>query len=159
LTLSSKGAEERKELFAKGVGMKTLRGLFVSLVTAAALVFTFSLVHAQNESSTSKPSTDQAKPQDAAPAGNAENGNKLYVKDGCYACHGFQAHGGGGGPRVGPNPIPYEVFAAFLRHPEEGAGMPAYTSKVLSDQELADIYAYVKSVPRPPDAKNIPLLK
>jgi len=147
--------------------MKMLRFLFVSLVAAALLAFTFSLVDAQDESSASRPSTSRAKFQDATPAsksgealgGNADNGNKLFVKVGCNECHGFQAHGGGGGPRLGPSPIPFEVFAPFVRHPEEGAGMPAYTSKVLSDQELADIYAYVKSVPHSPDAKNIPLLK
>jgi mono/diheme cytochrome c family protein len=146
--------------------MKMLRLLFVSLVAAALLVFAFSLVDAQEESSASRSSTSRAKPQDAAPtsksgeasSGNAEKGKKLYVKDGCSECHGFQAHGGGAGPRLGPSPIPFKVFAPFVRHPEEGAGMPSYSSKVLSDQELADIYSYVKSVTRSPDPKNIPLL-
>jgi hypothetical protein len=36
--------------------------------------------------------------------------------------------------------------------------MPPYTAKVASDQDLADIYAYLKSFPTPPPAKDIPLL-
>jgi mono/diheme cytochrome c family protein len=45
-----------------------------------------------------------------------------------------------------------------LRHPR--AVMPAYSEKVLSDTEAADIVAYVQSLSREPaaDAKTIPLL-
>jgi mono/diheme cytochrome c family protein len=37
--------------------------------------------------------------------------------------------------------------------------MPSYSSKVLSDAQLGDIYAYIKSLPTSPDAKNIPLIQ
>ena len=37
--------------------------------------------------------------------------------------------------------------------------MPPYTAKVLSDSDLADIYAFVKSVPQPPKLDAVPLLK
>jgi len=36
--------------------------------------------------------------------------------------------------------------------------MPPYTAKVLSDKDLADIYAFLQSVAKPPDTKSIPLL-
>jgi cytochrome c1 len=36
--------------------------------------------------------------------------------------------------------------------------MPPYTEKVVTDQELADIYAFLKSLPEPSKAKDIPLL-
>ena len=36
--------------------------------------------------------------------------------------------------------------------------MPPYTSKAVSDQELADIYAFLESIPAPPSAKSIPML-
>jgi mono/diheme cytochrome c family protein len=36
--------------------------------------------------------------------------------------------------------------------------MPPYTKKVVSDRELADIYAYLQSIPQPPAAKSIPIL-
>jgi mono/diheme cytochrome c family protein len=36
--------------------------------------------------------------------------------------------------------------------------MPPYTEKVLSNDDLADIYAYLQSIPKPADYKSIPLL-
>jgi mono/diheme cytochrome c family protein len=47
------------------------------------------------------------------------------------------------------------VFTAYVRAPRL---MPAYREKVMSDAELADVYAYIKSIPESPAAKNIPLL-
>jgi mono/diheme cytochrome c family protein len=37
--------------------------------------------------------------------------------------------------------------------------MPPYRAKVMTDQELADVYAYVQSVPPPVPPDNIPILK
>ncbi len=36
--------------------------------------------------------------------------------------------------------------------------MPPYTDKVLSDARLADLFAYIKSLPASPSADQIPLL-
>jgi mono/diheme cytochrome c family protein len=36
--------------------------------------------------------------------------------------------------------------------------MPPYQKAILSDADLADIHAYLQSVPKPPDYKSIPLL-
>jgi mono/diheme cytochrome c family protein len=36
--------------------------------------------------------------------------------------------------------------------------MPPYTAKVLSDAQLADIWAYVRTLPESRPAKDIPLL-
>ena len=36
--------------------------------------------------------------------------------------------------------------------------MPPYTDKVLSNQELADIYAFLQARPRPPAVDTIPQL-
>ena len=36
--------------------------------------------------------------------------------------------------------------------------MPPYTEKVLPNDDLADIYAYLQSIPKPADYKSIPLL-
>ena len=94
----------------------------------------------------------------AAPAGNAQHGKTLYVSDGCYECHGYAAQGGAGtGPKLGPNPIPYAAFSFQVRSPRDE--MPPYTVKVLSDADLADIYAFVQSQPQPPKPDSIPLLK
>jgi mono/diheme cytochrome c family protein len=98
----------------------------------------------------------ESKPADA-PAGNAENGKRLFLKDGCYQCHGREGQGSNmSGPRIAPNPVPLEVILSYVRKPT--GEMPPYTAKVISDQELADIYAYLQSRQRPP-AKAAAMLK
>ena len=97
-----------------------------------------------------------AQPAAAAPAGNAENGKKLFVADGCYQCHGYEAQGSSAtGPRLGPNPLPYAQLSKYVRAPT--GQMPPYTTKVLPDNELADIYAFLRS--RTPAPSTPDLLK
>jgi mono/diheme cytochrome c family protein len=95
--------------------------------------------------------------QAPAPAGNAANGYKLYMADGCYQCHGTVGQGSRGtGPRLAPEPLPYENFANQLRKPANT--MPPYTALVLSDAQLADIYAYVMSLPGPAKPEDVKIL-
>jgi mono/diheme cytochrome c family protein len=88
------------------------------------------------------------------PAVNA--GAALYRKNGCYECHVNDGQGGPQGPRLGPNPIPMPRFVAYVRNP--GGDMPPFTAKVISDDDLAKIYAFLQSRPTPPPVKDIPLL-
>ena len=94
--------------------------------------------------------------QAAAPAGRVDAGAKLYGTVGCYQCHSNEGQGGVQGPRIGPNPIPFARFSAYLRNPT--GDMPPYTSAVLSNQDLADIYAFLSARPQPPPLNSIPLL-
>jgi ubiquinol-cytochrome c reductase cytochrome c subunit len=110
-----------------------------------ALIFVSTRTTAQNAAQSSKPSETQS--------GNAENGKRLFTKYGCYECHGREGQGSSmTGPRLAPNPIPFEVFVPYVRKPMRE--MPPYTAKVLTDQELADIYTFLQSRPRPPAAKS-----
>jgi len=96
--------------------------------------------------------------QTAAPAGDAKNGRKLFAADGCYQCHGYEAQGATPtGPRLGPKPIPYAQFQKYVRQPT--GQMPPYTAKSIPDNELADIYAFLQSLPSPPAADSISALK
>ena len=90
-----------------------------------------------------------------APAGNAASGKKLYNTIGCWQCHGYSGQGGEG-TRLAPNPLPFPAFTKYVRAPSDQ--MPPYATKVVSDAQLADIYAFLKTVPRPRDSKDIPLL-
>lgn len=90
-----------------------------------------------------------------APPGNAENGKKIYSSYGCYQCHGYAAQGGAGA-RLAPRPIAFATFSRYVRRPT--GQMPPYTAKVVSDQELADIYAFLVTIPAPPAANTIPIL-
>lgn len=89
------------------------------------------------------------------PAGNAENGKRLYIRNGCYECHGYDGHGGAGA-KLAPRPMPLVALIAYVRHPT--GSMPIYTSKVMSDAELADVWAFLKTIPDGRPAKEIPLL-
>jgi ubiquinol-cytochrome c reductase cytochrome c subunit len=91
------------------------------------------------------------------PPGDANNGKRVYMADGCYQCHGSVGQGSRPtGPHLAPNPVPYAAFAAQVRHPVNT--MPPYTSVVLSEQELADIYAYLLSIPPLVDPKAAAIL-
>ena len=95
--------------------------------------------------------------QTPAPAGDPKKGQVLFEKDGCYECHGHQAQGGAAGARLAPKPIAWANFSKYVRHPT--GQMPPYTEKVLSDSELADVYAFLQSIPPPKPASDIPLLR
>ncbi len=92
----------------------------------------------------------------SAGSGNAENGKREFVKLGCYTCHGYEGQGGGAGAKLAPKPIATAALIAYVRHP--AGSMPPFTAKVVSDQVLTDIHAYLASVPAPPPVKDIPLL-
>lgn len=103
-------------------------------------------------------SAGSSKPADAAQTGNVEDGKKLFLGNGCFECHGTVGQGSTatGGTRIGPPVISFDEMVQYVHHPS--GQMPPYTSKVISDHDLADIYAYLKSQPKPQPAKNIPLL-
>jgi mono/diheme cytochrome c family protein len=90
------------------------------------------------------------------PRGNAANGKKLFETVGCFECHGYAGQGGSAGPKL-INPPAYPAFIVQLRTPRQI--MPPFTAKVLTDQQAADIYAYISTFPKPPDPKTIPLLQ
>ena len=92
------------------------------------------------------------------PAGNPDTGRKLFVSDGCYQCHGYEAQGSTAtGPRLGPRPISYAAFSRYVRQPV--GQMPPYTIKIVPDTDLAHIYAFLRALPEPPAVQSIPLLK
>jgi mono/diheme cytochrome c family protein len=96
--------------------------------------------------------------QAGAPFGNIEHGKALYQETGCYQCHGMAGQGAPmTGPRVSRTEFPFDGFVNQLRHPANQ--MPPYEAAVISDQDAADIYAYLRQMPAPPDPNSIPLLK
>jgi mono/diheme cytochrome c family protein len=92
----------------------------------------------------------------AAFAASADKGKGLFVKNGCWQCHGTVGQGGVAGPKLAPEPMPLEAMANFVRN--SNRAMPPYREAILSNDDLADIHAYLSSVPAPADPKAIPLL-
>jgi mono/diheme cytochrome c family protein len=123
--------------------MKYFKRLAVTAFAAAALsLVAVSLLQAQD-----------------APPGDAANGKRLYLADGCFTCHGRSGQGGafnGPAPSLAKIELPFDGFKAQLRDPAND--MPAYSTVVLSDQEIADMYAFVQSLPGARSAKDIPIL-
>ena len=97
--------------------------------------------------------------QQPAPAGSPERGHQAFMKYMCYTCHGTIGQGAdrGTGPKLAPGLLPYPAFALQVRTPRQD--MPPYRKEFVSDQELADMYAYLQTVKGSPAAKDIPLLK
>lgn len=95
---------------------------------------------------------------DVANAASAEHGKALFMQHGCWECHGTMGQGSvatSNGKRIAPNPLPWDTFSAFVR--SSNRTMPPFSEKILSNADLADIYAYLQSVPKPP--ADIPLLR
>ena len=92
----------------------------------------------------------------AAEAASADKGKVAYVKHGCWQCHGFVGQGAVTGPKLAPNPMPLEALAAFVRFTNRA--MPPYQKAILSDGDLADIHAWLLTIPKSRDHKSIPLL-
>lgn len=134
--------------------------LTMALIALAALLIVSmrSIALAKTRAAAGAQSASAAPKAENAPAGNAKNGKAVYTTAGCYECHGREAQGGAGtGPKLGPDPIPYAAFVFQVRTPRDQ--MPPYTAKVLSDAQMADIYAFVQSEPQPPKPDSIPQLK
>ena len=133
--------------------MRTRCLLFLTLPLVAALT-----IAARASAEGQTPTPAQRPAATAAPAGNAENGKKLFTSYGCYECHGREAQGSTAtGPRLGPRPLAFAALSKYVRQPT--GQMPPYTSKVVSDADLADIYAFLQARPQPPALDSIPLLK
>ena len=122
------------------------------------------------KTSSAPPTEEKDQPKDAQPKQaeppkpaaatattvSSDAGAALFKKNGCYECHSNDAQGGPQGPRLGPNPIPLPRFLAYVRNP--AGDMPPFTAKVISDDDLRSIYAFLQSRPAPPPVANIPLL-
>jgi mono/diheme cytochrome c family protein len=92
----------------------------------------------------------------AAPAGNVAKGKALFNDSyGCGSCHGV--YGTAGSPRIVPQARSQADFITYVRKPTAN-GMPAFPDA--TDQQLSDVYAYLKSIPapNPPPVQNIPIL-
>jgi ubiquinol-cytochrome c reductase cytochrome c subunit len=94
--------------------------------------------------------------QGPASAADAGKGKDIYVKQGCWQCHGFVGQGGIAGPKIAPDPMPLEALVSFLRN--SNRAMPPYSEAVLPTAEVADVHAYMASIPKPADYKTVPIL-
>jgi mono/diheme cytochrome c family protein len=94
-----------------------------------------------------------------APSGDAATGKRIYLKDGCFTCHGRVGQGGsysGPAPILAHTALPFDGFKGQIRNPVND--MPAFSEAILSDKDIADIYAFVESLPGPGSPKDHSIL-
>ena len=95
----------------------------------------------------------------AALEGDAERGAALFTDYTCYGCHGYTGETGRG-PRLNPPRLRRAQFIGYLRNPPNPRQMPPYRQADVSDQDLADVYAFLESLPSAsPEAEDIPVLR
>jgi mono/diheme cytochrome c family protein len=123
--------------------------MFRSWLLAVAVALPLSTAHAQTPAAPAPPASSTGTVQ------QVQQGKDLFVKYSCYACHGYNGQGSGNGARLVPMRMNAVGFANFVRNPGR---MPPYGSQVLSDAQLADLFAFIRSLPGSPQAKDIPLL-
>jgi len=123
--------------------MKVLKKIAVTILAAAAIgAVAFAAARAQD-----------------APRGDAAAGKRLYLADGCFTCHGRSGQGGAyntPAPILAHTAMPFDGFKGQVRNPIND--MPAFPSAILSDKDIADIYAFVESLPGARSPKDFPIL-
>jgi mono/diheme cytochrome c family protein len=77
----------------------------------------------------------------------------VFMKYGCWQCHGTEGQGTISGPKLGPNPLPYEGFSAFVRG--SSREMPPYREAVLPESDLLKIHEYLQSRPPAVDTRSL----
>jgi len=95
----------------------------------------------------------------ALPAGDAAAGKRTYLAVGCFLCHGRSGQGGaynGPAPPLAQTELPAEAVLAYVREP--GGDMPPYVESQLSNQDVANIYAFLRSLPGRRAVREVPLL-
>ena len=97
-----------------------------------------------------------AQQQTPSVTGDAARGKPLFSDTfNCYACHGFDAQSGE--RRLVPLHYTQEGFITFVQS-SPLPNMPAFPDA--SAQQLADIYAYIRTIPADaPAVADIPLLR
>lgn len=101
----------------------------------------------------------KAAAEDKVPVGDPVKGKRVYLAVGCFACHGRAGQGGRLNyitPSLAQIQLPVDSFIAFLRAAPND--MPAYSAEVLSDQDAANVHAYLSSLPGRKPAKDFSLL-
>ncbi|HXI99981.1 MAG TPA: c-type cytochrome [Micropepsaceae bacterium] len=92
------------------------------------------------------------------PKGDPKTGLANFQRYGCYTCHGIVGQGTlRDGPRINAAAIGYQAVLTQLRTPRYE--MPAYTAVQIPDTGVADIYAYLTTLPKPPDPKTLKQLQ
>jgi mono/diheme cytochrome c family protein len=108
------------------------------------------------ESPTAAPATPTTAPSPPPGGGGDSGGNptagraKFTGDAGCSACHGDRAQGGvfPGAPKLSGTTLTLDQVKAQIRSPRDPSkGMPPFSAAQVSDQDIANMYAWFKTNP------------
>jgi ubiquinol-cytochrome c reductase cytochrome c subunit len=126
---------------------------FATFALAALAAVTLSAHGVSAQTPAAAPAAAPAPP----PPGDAVRGKAAFMSFGCYQCHGTVGQGNfGAGARIAPKPPPWATVSSYVRRPR--GDMPSFSEKILPDKTLADIYAYLLTIPAGKPGSEIPLL-
>ncbi len=95
----------------------------------------------------------------SAAAGDAAKGKQAYLNVECHTCHGRVGEGGNfmyPAPPLAGLDMPAQALQAFLRAAPND--MPSYAPTILTNDDIANIDAFLHSLPGRRDPKDFPLL-
>jgi len=102
---------------------------------------------------------------DSAGFGNAIAGQQLYFEHACYGCHGYTGETGARALIGSGFLATEEIFRTFLRLRADqnptlpSTQMPNYSEESLSDDEVGDLFAYIRTFEsNAPALEDIPAL-
>lgn len=81
-----------------------------------------------------------------SPKGNAAEGQRWYNMQNCSACHGPNGNDGRAA-EISAIDMSFGSFIDIIRDPYSPS-MPRFSVEKLSDNDAADIYAWLKSMPK-----------
>lgn len=103
--------------------------------------------------------------QEETSSGNAIAGQALYFDHACYGCHGYTGETGVRALVGSAYLQTEEIFRTYLRLRAEqnpllpSTQMPNYSQESLSDEDVSDLYAYLRTFEgNLPDLEDIPVL-
>lgn len=113
----------------------------IPLLVAPSIVLSVAIVLSPSGARTG----DQSNAQLTAPYETADPGQRLYVRQGCYQCHGLVGQGSIlSGPPLSPLRLDGASFRRYVRNPK--GAMPPYTARALPEADLGRIERFVRSL-------------
>lgn len=79
----------------------------------------------------------------SAPQGSPEDGKRWYTMHNCFACHGRNGNDGKA-PEINQPKMSFRSFQSTIRNAGSPI-MPQYPAEKISKQDVADIYAWLKT--------------
>ena len=112
--------------------------------TAQTVAAVVQVTAAPTEAPTQAATATAAPVADAAVTGGVGNGKELFTANGCIACHAADLSGGIGPKLAGRTTADLTEDRIRSQVRNGGNGMPAFEK--ITDQQLADIIAFIRSV-------------